>query len=111
MRAISSQFGWLPQASGIGRLPRLAKDGSVGAGRDDEKGRNGLDVVLGQKACNDLHAVRRGGGSGAVAPAAELRADIAGAQAEQTGYRRLHAAEARAMATGAGPERRAADRH
>ena len=29
------QFGWLPHASGIGRLPRLAKDGSVGAGRDD----------------------------------------------------------------------------
>ena len=28
-------FGWLPQASGIGRLPRLAKDGSVGAGRED----------------------------------------------------------------------------
>src|SRR5882757_1007872 len=67
-----------------------------------QKRRNGLDVVFGQKAGNDLHAVRRSGGSGAVAPAAELRADVTGAQAEQPGYRRLHAAERRAVATGAG---------
>src|SRR6185369_600124 len=55
-----------------------------------QEGRNGLDVVFGQKACDDLHAVRRGGGAGAVTPAAELRADVTGAQAEQPGYRRLH---------------------
>src|SRR3954452_14125010 len=67
-----------------------------------QKSRNGLDVVLRQKAGNDLHAVRRRGGPGAVTPAAELRADVTGAQAEQPGYRRLHAAERRAVATGAG---------
>src|SRR5258708_28720523 len=33
-----------------------------------QKSRNGLDVVFGQKAGNDLHAVRRSGGSGALAP-------------------------------------------
>src|SRR4029453_3205506 len=67
-----------------------------------QEGRNGLDVVFGQKARNDLHAVRRSGSPGAVTPAAELRADVAGAQAEQTGYRRLHASESRTVATGAG---------
>src|SRR6185503_5842976 len=67
-----------------------------------QKSRNGLDVVFGQKAGNDLHAVRRRGGPGAITPAAELRADITGAQAEQTGYRRLHATEGRTVATGAG---------
>ena len=82
--AISLQFGSLPQASGIGRLPRLAKDGSVGAGTRRQKGRDGLDVVFGQEAGDDLHAVGRRRGPRAVAPAAELRADVAGAQAEQT---------------------------
>src|SRR6185436_3613319 len=67
-----------------------------------QKGRNGLDVIFGQKACNDLHAVRRSGGPCAVAPAAELRADVTGAQTQQARYRGLHATEGRAVAAGAG---------
>src|SRR5882757_9638473 len=64
--------------------------------RGKESG-NRLHVVFGEKAGHDLHAVRRGSGTRTIAPAAELSADIAGAQAEQAGDRRLHAAERRAV--------------
>src|SRR5260370_33677048 len=42
---ISLQFGSLPQASGIGRLPRGANDGSDGAGRDERKAATALTSV------------------------------------------------------------------
>ena len=39
---IASQFGSLPQASGIGRLPCGANDGSAGAGRDESQAATAL---------------------------------------------------------------------
>src|SRR4051812_14682058 len=66
-----------------------------------QKVRNRPDVVFGQKAGNDLHAIGGDGGTRAISPGPELAADIAGAQAEQARYRRLHAAEGRIVASGA----------
>src|SRR5882757_8436999 len=57
-----------------------------------EQGGNRLHIVLGEKTRYDLHAIRRGRGARAVAPAAELAADVTRAQAKQAGDRRLHAA-------------------
>ena len=104
------QFGWLPQASGIGRLPAWRRRRVCRRRPRRQTGRDRLDVVLGQEAGDDLHAVRRRRGPRAVAPAAELRADVAGAQAEQAGDRRLHAAEASGRGSWRRPECRAADR-
>ena len=53
-------------------------------------------------AGDDLHAVGRDGRAVAVAPGAQLRGDVVGAQAEQTWDCRLLAGEMRPMTIGAG---------
>src|SRR6202140_2114195 len=64
-----------------------------------EKGRDGFHIVFRQQAGDNLHAIRRSGGACAISPSPELRADVAGAQAEQARYCRLQSAEGRTVAS------------
>src|SRR3954469_61151 len=80
------------------RIGAFRHGGWVRGGRPRRKpGCDGGDVPLGHVTGYELHAIRGFRGASAITPAAELGADVIGAQAEQAGDAGLHTRQSRAM--------------
>ena len=89
-------------ASGMRSEPCGTGDGSAGAGSDARQAATAVTSASVSRLATDLHAVGRGGGARAVAPGAELGADVGGLAGRPGRGWPAPCRSARAVAAGAG---------